>query len=132
MAAVMADPQHPVFEALVPMLPVTDVARTIEFYEQLGFEVGSTHTPEGQTKPVWAWMHSGRAHVMINLAAQALSATHGSASVWLYTKDVESAHEALRSRGLNVGDIEYPFYNPGGEFHVHDPDGYAVFIARAE
>jgi hypothetical protein len=45
---------------------------------------------------------------------------------------VESAHAALQARGLDVGDIDHPFYNPGGEFHVHDPDGYAIFVAHAE
>jgi hypothetical protein len=61
----------PEYMALVPMLPVTDVTRSVAFYEQLGFRVGNTH-------------------------------------------------------------VNYPFYNPRGEFHVHDPDGYAIFIAHAD
>lgn len=46
--------------------------------------------------------------------------------------DVERAHQVLSSRGMSVGDIEHPFYNPRGEFHVHDPDGHAIFIAHAD
>ncbi len=128
----MADVAQPVYEGLVPMLPVTDVTRTIEFYRSLGFEVDNTHAPEGQSTPVWAWLYNGKAHLMINRADGPVTATHASGSFWVYTKDVESVHEALRARGLDVGTIEYPFYNPGGEFHVHDPDGYAVFIAHAD
>lgn len=86
----------PAYTALVPMLPVTDVTRTIAFYERLGFRVDDTHTPDGEGAPVHA--------------------THG----------------MLAARGVDVGDIEYPPYNTGGEFHVHDPDGYALFIAQAE
>ena len=122
----------PSFEALVPMLPVTDVTRAIDFYRQLGFEVGGTHTPEGLSAPVWAWLRRGGTHMMINRAEAPITATHASASVWVYTKDVQSAHAALRSRGLDVGTIDHPPYNPRGGFHVHDPDGYAIFIAHAD
>lgn len=95
----------PSFAALVPMLPVTNVPRTIAFYEQLGFSTGNTHAPEELTEPVWAW---------------------------LYCEDVTATHALLKSRGLDVGEISYPFYNPRGEFHVHDPDGYAIFVAHAD
>ncbi len=128
----MKEAAIPSFEALVPMLPVTDVTRAIDFYRQLGFEVGGTHTPEGLSAPVWAWLRRGGTHMMINRAEAPITATHASASVWVYTKDVQSAHAALRSRGLDVGTIDHPPYNPRGEFHVHDPDGYAIFIAHAD
>jgi catechol 2,3-dioxygenase-like lactoylglutathione lyase family enzyme len=122
----------PAYSALVPMLPVTDVTRTIAFYLQLGFTIGNTHTPEGLNAPVWAWLYTGRAHVMINQAEEPIEANHGTASIWIYAEDVAATHELLKSRGLDAGEISYPPYNVGGEFHVHDPDGYAVFIAQAE
>lgn len=120
------------FSSLVPMLPVTDVTRTIAFYEQLGFRIGNTHTPEGASVPVWAWLYNGHAHLMINRAERSVEGTHDSTALWLYSGDVKAAHDLLRSRGLDVGEIGYPPYNPRGEFHVHDPDGYAVFIAHAD
>ena len=123
---------EPTFAALVPMLPVTSVPRTTAFYQQLGFAIGNTHTPDGGSEPVWAWLHCGRAHVMINLSEHPLEITHASTALWLYSDDVPAMHALLKERGLDVGEISYPFYNPGGEFHVHDPDGYAVFIAHAD
>ena len=122
----------PAYGGLAPMLPVTNVARAIAFYEGLGFQIGNTHTPEGGDAPVWAWLYSGQAHVMVTQADGPIEATHHSASIWLYTRDVKAAHTSLQSRGVEVGTIDYPFYNPGGEFHVHDPDGYAVFIAHLD
>lgn len=122
----------PEYSGLVAMLPVTDVQRTITFYEQLGLVVGNTHTPDGASAPVWAWLHNGQAHLMINRADDPIEATHHSAALWLYTTDVTAAHAMLKSRGMDVGEIGYPPYNPGGEFHVHDPDGYAVFIAHTD
>jgi catechol 2,3-dioxygenase-like lactoylglutathione lyase family enzyme len=120
----------PAFAALVPMLPVTNVTRTIAFYEQLGFKVGNTHTPEGLAEPVWAWLYCAGAHVMINQSEEPVQVDHGSAAVWIYARDVKAVHELLQARGLDVGEISHPPYNPGGEFHVHDPDGYALFIAH--
>lgn len=120
----------PDFAALVPMLPVTDVTRTIAFFEQLGFKVGNAHTPEGLTEPVWAWLYCGGAHVMINQSEEPVHVNHGSAAVWLYCKDVKAVHALLQTRGLDVGEISNPVYNPDGEFHVHDPDGYAIFVAH--
>jgi catechol 2,3-dioxygenase-like lactoylglutathione lyase family enzyme len=113
------------------MLPVSDVPRAIAFYEQLGFRIGNTHAPETGAAPVWAWLYCGDAHVMINQADGPVDATHSSAAVWLYCADVQAAHAQLAARGLEVGDVSYPFYNPRGEFHVHDPDGYAIFIAHS-
>ena len=122
----------PVYDALVPMLPVSDVKRAMAFYQQLGFSVGNTHAPDDASDPVWAWLYCGGAHVMINLAERAIDVTHGSAAVWLYCADVNAMHALLKARGLDVGEVSYPFYNPRGEFHVHDPDGYAIFIAHGE
>lgn len=122
----------PTYAALVPMIPVTNVNRSIAFYEQLGFRVGNTHTPEGQNAPVWAWLYNGDAHLMISNSGAPVEATHTSVGLWVYHEDVSAAHALLKDRGLDVGEISYPFYNPGGEFHVHDPDGYAVFIAHTD
>jgi hypothetical protein len=69
---------------------------------------------------------------MINLAAHGIDATHESVACWLYCQDVEATYKMLQARGLDVGEISHPIYNPRGEFHVHDPDGYAIFIAHAE
>lgn len=104
----MTEAAIPSFEALVPMLPVTDVTRAIDFYRQLGFEVGGTHTPEGLSAPVWAWLRRGGTHMMINRAEAPITATHASASVWVYTKDVQSAHAALRSRRSRCGHHRSP------------------------
>ena len=128
----MGEELAPVYVGLAPMLPVTDVTRAIRFYEELGFKVGISHAPEANGDPVWAWLFNGQAHLMVSQSDGPIDATHSSASIWIYTRDVERAHQVLSSRGMSVGDIEHPFYNPRGEFHVHDPDGHAIFIAHAD
>src|SRR5690606_21325046 len=108
----MTEAAIPSFEALVPMLPVTDVTRAIDFYRQLGFDVGGTHTPEGLSAPVGAWLRRRGPHRLVNRPDARISATHARASVCVYTQDVQSAHAALRSRGLDRGTIDHPPYNP--------------------
>ena len=34
------------------------------------------------------------------------------------------AREAVIARGVEVGEVKYPFWSPGGEFRVDDPDGW--------
>ena len=118
----------PVLAALVPMMPVTDMNRSMAFFQTLGFAIGNSYSDEDGLN--WAWLHCGSAQLMLNRAASPIQASHTSSTLWLYCDDLEGTHARLAKEGLEVGEISYPFYNPRGEFHVHDPDGYAVFFAH--
>jgi hypothetical protein len=49
---------------------------------------------------------------------------------YVYCEDLGGFHEALREAKVAVPEIEYPFYNPRGEFRVTDPDGYVLMVAH--
>ena len=49
---------------------------------------------------------------------------------YTYTPDIGATHAALQTAGLSPGQIERPFYNPGGEFRLTDPDGYVIYVAQ--
>ena len=100
--------------------------------QQLGFKVGDSVSANEQDGPNWAWLYSGDAHVMINELDEPIEASHTSTGLWIYVRDVAGAHAFVTARGIEVSEISYPFYNRGGEFHVHDPDGYAIFIAHLD
>ena len=68
---------------LVPMAHVMDVARSIEFYRQLGFEVGNKLEVNGRMQ--WAWIKSGDAHLMVTRSARPMNA------------DAQDVHAALVS-----------------------------------
>jgi hypothetical protein len=55
---------------LVPLAHVQSVKRSIEFYKKLGFTEGNPHTPGGASEPVWAWLRSGGAHLMVGQAGE--------------------------------------------------------------
>jgi catechol 2,3-dioxygenase-like lactoylglutathione lyase family enzyme len=117
-------------KALVPLASVRSVAASIAFYAKLGFEVGNTHTPDGEAEPVWAWLRTGEAHLMLARAGDPVEAGKQSVLFYLYSSDVAAFRESLLAAGVEAGPIQRPFYAPGGEFRVTDPDGYVLMVTH--
>lgn len=115
--------------ALVPMLSVADVERSITFYNHLGFEVANTFACEGETKPSWAWLQSGDAALMLAAESESNAAKH-TVLFYAYADNVAEARASLIDAGLNPGAIATPFYAPQGEFEIIDPDGYVVMVSH--
>lgn len=116
--------------SLVPLAHVADVARSIAFYRKLGFDVGNTVVPEGGTDPTWAWLESGGANLMLAKADEPLTPESEGVLFYIYFEDVAATREALEGDGVAVGPITYPFYAPGGEFRIKDPDGYVLMATH--
>jgi catechol 2,3-dioxygenase-like lactoylglutathione lyase family enzyme len=116
--------------SLVPMMHVRNVRRSVEFYEKLGFRVGNTHTPEGGVEPVWAWLESGGAHLMLAQAGEPVDAEKPAVLFYVYSADVDAFRSMLLKAGVEAGSIHHPFYAPGGEFRVTDPDGYILMVTH--
>jgi predicted enzyme related to lactoylglutathione lyase len=112
-------------QAIVAMLQVADMVRSMTFYRQLGFEVGNTFEPEGRL--CWAWMQSGKAHLMLTLSEN--PQPHRPVVFYLYVRDVRVYRDGLIAKGISVSEITFPFWNPDGEFELTDPDGYTVYVA---
>jgi len=117
-------------QALVPLARVADMRRSIAFYEKLGFALGNQVTPEGEEVPNWAWLVKGRAQLMLARAEEPVEAARQGILFYTYCDDIAATHAALAAAGLEPGPIATPFYNPGGEFRLVDPDGYILFVAR--
>lgn len=121
--------------SVVAMLPVTDMARSLAFYERLGFRVSSSFVPPGAAAPSWAWLdaHGDRGKsggmVMLTRANGALSP--GARTVlYLYADDVAAMHSELAGKGVAVGPLEKRFYAAKGEFRVEDPDGHVLMFTH--
>jgi predicted enzyme related to lactoylglutathione lyase len=116
--------------ALVPLAHVQDVPRSLSFYQWLGLEATRTHAPEGAADPVWAWLRSAGAQLMIARASRPVTAGQQGVLFYLYVPDVAGYRQRLIAAGIEAGPISHPFYSPHGEFRVTDPDGYAVIVAH--
>jgi hypothetical protein len=116
--------------SLVPLVQVQSVKRSMDFYRKLGFVEGNTHTPEGGTEPVWAWLKSGGAHLMVAEAGEPVEPDKQAVLFYVYCENVSEFRTSLLEAGVNAGPITRPFYAPRGEFRVTDPDGYVLMITH--
>jgi len=116
--------------SLVAFAHVADVERSIKFYGDLGFKVANSVVPDGSTTPVWAWLESGKANLMVGLASGPVDASQQAILFYLYYADIQQTRNALAKLGHAAGEIKYPFYMPGGEFRLEDPDGYVLMLAQ--
>ena len=116
--------------SLVAFAHVTDVERTIKFYSDLGFEVSNIVVPDGQITPIWAWLKSEKANLMVGLASESIDSSQQAVLFYLYYDNLKQTHAALVELGYQCGEIKYPLYMPGGEFRLEDPDGYVLMLAQ--
>jgi catechol 2,3-dioxygenase-like lactoylglutathione lyase family enzyme len=122
--------------ALVPMLHVADVERSVEFYRLLGFEVGNYVPPIGIKE--WVWLYAPRVadwkrgpNLMLTRSRCAIDGQAQEALFYFYARDLGSLHSTLVANGVAATEITYPEYLPAGEFRIEDPDGYTLMIAQS-
>ena len=60
--------------SVVAMIPVTDMPRSLAFYQQLGFDVENDFIPPGQTTAAWAWLDGGGGMIMLQCSEGSLPA----------------------------------------------------------
>ena len=80
--------------SLVAFAHVADVARSIRFYADLGFRAART-VPPGGTAPVWAWLESEAARLMLGQASAPVDPSAQAVLFYLYVDDVRASHAAL-------------------------------------
>lgn len=115
--------------SVVAMVPVSDMPRSLAFWQKLGFDVENDFVPPGETVPTWAWLDGGGGMVMLHCADAPLP-VGPRPTFYVYVPDVGEAHGELPQRGVPVGEMQRPFYAPQGEFRVVDPDGYVLVVSQ--
>jgi catechol 2,3-dioxygenase-like lactoylglutathione lyase family enzyme len=111
-----------------PMLHVADVARSLRFYERLGFELIDV---EGDpASPGWARMHCEGGALMFLRAEAPFDPRAQAVLFYLYTPDLPALRAQLAAQGIEASGIGYPEYMPSGEVHLKDPDGYTILIGH--
>jgi catechol 2,3-dioxygenase-like lactoylglutathione lyase family enzyme len=116
--------------SLVPMAHVADMRASIAFYEKLGFAVDNQVVPDGEEVPNWVWLRAEKAQLMLARATAPVVPAQQAVLFYTYCDDIEASRAAWLAAGLKPGPIACPFYNPGGEIRLEDPDGYVVYVAQ--
>ena len=114
-------------KAVVALLHVADVERSISFYEKLGFELGNEPLKNDLGVKTFSWMHHGSA-AQIMLTRAVLDSGSRHVMFYLYVSDMTAYRQQVISRGVAVGEVTYPFWSPNGEFRVDDPDGWTWMV----
>lgn len=115
---------------MTPLLNVEDAARSVEFYrDALGFEVANQFEVRGTLR--WARIQAGPVSLMINQPDGADSRArrerrdwYGDVVLFFDVDDARAANTELAGQGLEVDEPKHEEY--GWEFHLRDPDGYAL------
>jgi predicted enzyme related to lactoylglutathione lyase len=116
-------------KAVVALLNVADVDRSISFYEKLGFQVCNEPLKNDQGVKTFVGMHHGStAQIMLGRTDQPLNSGVQHILFYLYVADMPKYREQLIARGVDVGKVMHPFYMPSGEFQVDDPDGWVWIV----
>ena len=117
---------------LIPMVHVTDVKRSLDFYAKLGFE--PVHVGKSDDGHVyWAHVRSGKAHVMFaNDVESGKVEKESTVVLYMYAEDLVKVRADLIAKGVKVSEIEPRFYMPKGEVCLTDPDGYVVLIGQSD
>jgi len=118
---------------LVPFIHVSDVARSIRFYEVLGFRVVKRYEPNGRLE--FAGLEStAAAKVMlarVDRVAEQDPDRPTPGFLYLYTPDLNAFRKRLLDHGVEPGEITGgPGPGPNREMCVLDPDGYGHMVAE--
>lgn len=131
-----AEDQIAPVSALVPMLPVLDVERSVSFYGLLGFKVGNRAPRDGPMH--WAWLYAPHVpdwrrgpNLMLTRSEGGIDPGEPKILLYLYATNLADLRESLVRAGQTPDPIRYPDYLPKGEFQLIDPDGYCLMIAQS-
>jgi uncharacterized glyoxalase superfamily protein PhnB len=132
---------RPSMRALTPMLGVPDMARTIAWYEAIGFVLAASNGEEGKLD--WASMRFGDVEIMFVPSPPSASGAMSGISLWIHTDRLDDLYSVLRARQLEraraalagrgagepevqfTGDLYTAFYGQR-EFSIRDPNGVVL------
>jgi len=109
---------------LIPMLPVTSMPASVDFYGKLGFSV-ERRSDDWR----WAMLCFGECRLMVDESINVHPGPPRSSVVYLYPDDISEFHKQVQRNGLIVPDLEVTFYGMT-EFRIDDPDGNRLWIGQ--
>jgi hypothetical protein len=117
--------------ALTSFVRVADVARSVGFYQLLGFAMEGSYVPGVRLQ--WAFLEAGpEARIMLERDSHGIDPSAQGVLFYLYSHDLAGLREHLLAHGVAAGEIEDGTPGPRQEMRVTDPDGYVLMIAQIE
>lgn len=121
-------------ETLIPNIFVSDINKTIEFYNKLGFKVTMSVPQEGDFN--WVMMTCGSVSIMFqtfksldNELPQISRDNGGSLLLYIKIKDVVAFFNKISNDVIVLKGLEKTFYG-ATEFSIIDLNGYILTFAE--
>lgn len=117
--------------SMVPMVFVSDVASSVEFYQQaLNFKVLNTY--EWQGKLNWVYLQSDGADLMLLETEEPFGERQSRDLIlYFYPDNIAALHAELVQKGFQVSELCVTFYQMK-EFRMEDPDGYELCFGQED
>jgi catechol 2,3-dioxygenase-like lactoylglutathione lyase family enzyme len=106
------------------MLPVSNLAASIGFYQKLGFSIEQKNDGWG-----WAMMCFDECRLMLDQSISQHPDSPRDSVLYLYPEDIAAYHRQVRQNGLALPDLDHTFYGMT-EFRLDDPDGNRLWIGQ--
>ena len=116
---------------LAPLLFVQDIARSVAFYQQLGFKLAGTWEPDG--KLAWCRLERTGSAVMLQQAEEEDGPAEGrgrGVGLFFTCDDVDALHGEFVSADVKIAPPQVAFYGMKQIF-LKDPDGYDLCFESA-
>ena len=110
----------------MPVLQVTDVDRSVDFYARLGF---FSHGTWGEP-PEFAIVQRGLVTLALDKGEGPPPLNHWWAA-YVYIEDAEALRETFAQAGIAVTEMHRPTHYGCIDFDVVDPDGHRIAFGQA-
>jgi len=112
-------------DRLIPMLPVSSMPDSVEFYRKLGFGIEQRRDDWG-----WTMLCFDDCRIMLDTSINTHPPAPRQSVLYLYPDDIVEFHRQARANGLALPDLEVTFYGMT-ECRIDDPDGNRLWIGQA-
>ena len=116
-------------EQVVPMIHVSDVRATVDWYQGIGFTVINTYGNEGDGLS-FAILSFGSSKVMFNQGGQPSTRVRREVDLYIYTDKIDDLYERLKDR-VEIVEAPHDTFYGMREFIIRDPNRFWVTFGQS-
>jgi catechol 2,3-dioxygenase-like lactoylglutathione lyase family enzyme len=114
-------------EKIVPMIHVSDVKATVDWYTSIGFKLVRKNEEDGKMN--WALLLFGRSEVMFDSGGKPSTGDRREVDLYIHTDDVEHLRSHVNGRAQVVEDVHDTFYKMR-ELIIRDCNGFWITFGQ--
>lgn len=114
---------------VTPMIHVPDVRATVDWYEQIGFEVRSTYGDGAATGLSFAIIKFGASEVMFNADGETSDKHRREVDLYVETEGVDELYENLKDR-VDVFETPHDTFYGMREFTIRDLNRFWITFGQ--